>query len=332
MLTKIASLVLLASLISAQNQNDGKSLPKIEKKIAVGDQTAFDHLAIDLKGNRLFITSPASKAIEVIDLKEGKKCKTIADVPSPKGVVYIPEYDALFAACGDGSCNLYDGKTYELRKSVKLAGNGADNVAYDAVSHVVYVVHDKSSIAGIDLEKFQPVFDLKAGADAEGIILDKSGKHIYACIEDDSQIAVVDIEKKSVSINWDIAVGKNPVAIAADQKSGKMIVGCRKPASAAVFDIGTGKEVASVKGLSNGCDNLFYDEDAHRVYISCGSGFLDVLAQTESGGYDLAGKITTAPGAKTCIFVPELKSIFVAVPEVPKKGNPSAEVWVYKVD
>jgi hypothetical protein len=75
-------------------------------------------------------------------------------------------------------------------------------------------------------------------------------------------------------------------------------------------------------------DDVFYDAARKRVYISGGEGFIDVFAQSNPDHYQPTGRIPTAGGARTSLFVPELNRLYLAVPH---RGNQQAEIRVYEV-
>jgi DNA-binding beta-propeller fold protein YncE len=51
-----------------------------------GVQGKFDHLAIDIKGNRLFIAATGNHSVEVIDLKSNKVQQSIVGLGKPHGL------------------------------------------------------------------------------------------------------------------------------------------------------------------------------------------------------------------------------------------------------
>jgi hypothetical protein len=82
--------------------------------------------------------------------------------------------------------------------------------------------------------------------------------------------------------------------------------------------------------ISADSDDIFYDPSNKIIYISSGQGLIDIFKQQDANHYKLYSKIPTEAGARTSLFVPELKRIYVAVPEY-DKGNPEAEILVYKI-
>jgi hypothetical protein len=48
----------------------------------------FDHFAVDLQHQRLFLTAEVNSAVEVFDLRTDKLILTISDVKTPHSIVY----------------------------------------------------------------------------------------------------------------------------------------------------------------------------------------------------------------------------------------------------
>jgi hypothetical protein len=108
-----------------------------------------------------------------------------------------------------------------------------------------------------------------------------------------------------------------------------VIVVCRKPAKLVVIDMDSGKVLSQID-CPGDSDDIFYDAARKRIYVAGGEGFLEAFAQKSADTYQSMGKIPTAEGARTALFVPDLNRIYLAVP---KKGStPQAEVRVYSVE
>src|SRR5436190_394005 len=82
-------------------------LPKVEGRI--------DHLAIDLKTNRVFTAALGNNTVEIVDLTKGERIQSISGLDEPQGIAFVPETNQIVVASGgDGSCRFYDGETYKL--------------------------------------------------------------------------------------------------------------------------------------------------------------------------------------------------------------------------
>ena len=55
----------------------------------------FDHFAVDVKGNRLFLAAEDHGTLEVFDLSTGKHLKTIDGVEAPHGILYLADKNRL---------------------------------------------------------------------------------------------------------------------------------------------------------------------------------------------------------------------------------------------
>ena len=113
---------------------------RIEKSIEMPEvQGRIDHLSIDVKGQRLFVSALGNNTLEVIDVKSGKRVKTISGLREPQGALYVAESDRIYVADGDdGSVRIFDGSSYAPLKRLDY-GDDADNVRYDGGRKRIYV-------------------------------------------------------------------------------------------------------------------------------------------------------------------------------------------------
>ncbi|MBZ5626669.1 MAG: hypothetical protein LAQ69_49510 [Acidobacteriia bacterium] len=132
--------------------------------------------------------------------------------------------------------------------------------------------------------------------------------------------------KNTLLGRWPVTSALKNYPMALDEAHHRLLIGCRAPASMLAIDTGTGKQTASVEIVGD-TDDLFYDAGKSRVYIVGGQGFVDVFEQKDPDRYNRLAHVSTAPGARTGLFVPEWGKLFVAVPH---RGEQRAEVLVYE--
>src|SRR5436190_6564399 len=97
---------LLLSLCFASGLLSGASEPlKLVGTIPMPDvQGRIDHLAIDVRGQRLFVAALGNNSLEVIDLKETKRVHTVPGLAEPQGIAYVGAVNRVFVAnAKDGS-------------------------------------------------------------------------------------------------------------------------------------------------------------------------------------------------------------------------------------
>ena len=74
-------------------------------------------------------------------------------------------------------------------------------------------------------------------------------------------------------------------------------------------------------------DDLFFDNERRRVYAICGAGVISVVQQQDDGRYVRIAEQPTMRGARTGLFVPARRTLYVAVPARPPA---SAEIRAYR--
>jgi DNA-binding beta-propeller fold protein YncE len=305
---------------------DPASLELVQTIPLKGAAGRLDHLALDAKGGRLFIANLSNNSLDVVDLKSGKLVKQIPDQQKIQGVAYVPEVDRIFVGNGkDGVCNVFDGKNYELARSIKL--EDADNVRYDPRTKQVFVTHAENALSAIDPKKLEVKATIKLSGAPEAFQLDPTQPRLYVNIPKPSQVAVVDTEKNEVVAKFPLTLAEANYPLAFDAKGGRLFVGCRKKPMVVVLDAKTGKEVASVE-IPADIDDLFFDAKRERLYASCGAGFLAVLQRKGADRYEVVERIDTGKLARTCLFDPESGRLYVPVPR--QEGKDSLELRVFQ--
>ena len=64
----------------------------------------IDHFSADVKGQRLFMAALGNHTVEVMDVQNSKRLRTIPDLAEPQGIYYDPSTNRLFVACAkDGT-------------------------------------------------------------------------------------------------------------------------------------------------------------------------------------------------------------------------------------
>jgi DNA-binding beta-propeller fold protein YncE len=337
----VAVCVMSGLATRAQTSEPLKLVQTIEMPdVPIGPYT--DHLAVDLKGHRLFATPQAHKSVYVFDLDTGKLIRDISGFGNPHSVLYRNDLDQIFVTDGGtGQLKIFSGHDYQLLKSVKLLPD-ADSIGYDPATKYLYVTNggegaklNYSLLSVIDTTTAEHVGDIKVSAESlEAMVLETSGPRIFIDITDKNQVAVVDRQKRAVVATWPVTKGKRNIAIALDETHHRLFVGCRNTEGSGaivVFDTETGKELEAL-AIDGWVDYMTYDPKTTRIYASCGKGpsgpgSVYVYHRNESGHYDLLGKAPTAPMAKTALFIPELNRLFVSVPHL---GSPIAKIMVFQ--
>jgi DNA-binding beta-propeller fold protein YncE len=320
--TVLAGLAMLSSTAPSVQAEDEGAL-QLEAKILLGDvRGRIDHMAVDLKRQRLFVAELGNDSVGVVDLANHSLIRTIFGLSEPQGVGYEPSTDMLFVAnARDGSVRLLEGTGYKATGRIEL-GSDADNVRIDAAANRVVVGFGDGGLAVLDpstRSKVQSI-PLKAHPESFQIVQDR----IFVNLPDARAIAVVDGTSGKQLATWPMVKGGN-FAMTTDRNRGRILVAFRNPPELAVFALADGKSIANVETCDD-VDDFFVDDKRSRVYVSCGAGYVDVF-EADATTYRRTARLPTAAGARTSLFVPELDRLLVAV----RAGlaGPAA-IWVFK--
>ena len=319
-------LVPVVALLAAVVGAGETSALKLSKTIPLPGVTGrFDHFALDIKGSRLFVAALGNNTLEAIDLAAARRILSIPGLGKPTGILFLPDLDRLFLACGDdGNVRVFDGSTLRPLKTVSGLDD-ADNMRFDAEAGAIYVGYGAGALAVIDAAKMETIGRIKLAGHPESFQLERDGSRIFVNVPDAQHIAVVDKGRGAVTETWPMTDLKANFPMALDEAGHRLFTGCRDPARLVVFDIVAGKRVADI-GISGDIDDLFYDAARRCLYASCGEGFIDIIAEKGMNRFERVERVPTSPGARTAYFSPELKELYLAVPD--REGQ-KAEIRVY---
>src|SRR5215218_3332367 len=276
------------------------ALRRVQTIPLYGVEGRIDHLAVDLADGRLFVAALENDTLEVVDLTTGKRVDQVRGLLEPQGVAYVPgTHKLIVSEGGAGFADIYDARSLELVDRVQL-GSDPDNVRYDPATDRAYVgygVGAASALGVIDLKTATKVSDIKLSGHPES-----------------GEVEAVDRKKGSVVATWPIEGTSENFPMALDEADRRLFVGTRSPPKLLVLDTDTGKTLASLDSPGD-ADDIFYDAKAKRIYVSGGDGAIRAFAQKGANDYESLGEISTNSGARTSLFVPELRRLYVAVPD-----------------
>jgi len=299
---------------------------QLEAKIPLGNvRGRIDHMAVDLKRQRLFVSELGNDSVGVVDLANRKLLQTITGLKEPQGVGYEPSTDTLYVAnAGDGSVRLLEGDQYRSVGRIEL-GSDADNVRVDAAAGRILVGYGSGALAVIDPSSRRRVGDIPVKGHPESFQIDPGTGQIFVNVPDAQGIAVVDLTSQKQTAKWPIPDHGANFPMALDSAHRRVLVIFRAPAELGVFSTTGGRLIATAETCGD-ADDLFVDAKRGRVYVSCGAGFVDVL-EAKGTTYRRTARIPTVSGARTSLFVPELDRLLVAVRT--SAAEPAA-IWVFR--
>jgi YVTN family beta-propeller protein len=267
----------------------------------------IDHLSIDISRKRLYVAEIGNGSVDVVDIAGRKVIHRIANLDEPQGVVYTPKGDVIAVACGgDGTVRIFSASDFAPRAAVRL-GDDADNIHLDPRNGHIVVGYGEGRLAIIDAAGAK-LRDISLPAHPEGFAVSQSGI-AYVNLPDAEQIDAAEFDSGKLLGTWRTPHLSSNFPLAVDGKSHVATV-FRAPPKLALLETSSGRITAAADTCGD-ADDVFFDERRGRIYVSCGSGAVDSFAW-KTNGLDPLGRTSTAWGARTSLFVPELDRLFVA--------------------
>ena len=305
----------------------------------------LDHSAVDLKGNRLFVTAEVHQTVEVFNLRTGENIHSITGFDgAPHEILFRPDTNTLIVAdggsydpasrkAGPGSCKLIDGKTYRIIDTITLPP-GVDSAEYNPVTKEYYVesrgpdpAADTHTISIIDAVNFKHTSDfVLPGRRSEAMAIDREGKTMYVNLTD--EVGVVDLPTRKLKAKWPVPDAHVQNAMALDEPNHRLFIATRNPPKLFVYNTDTGNVVTSLPCVGIN-DDMTFDTKRKRIYIT-GDGATSVFAQRDADHYEHIVDVPTGYRAKTSLYVPELNRLYINV-SGGDKADAQVALQIYQV-
>jgi DNA-binding beta-propeller fold protein YncE len=299
----------------------------------------FDHLGVDLQGNRLFLAAESMHCVLILDLHTGKNIGEIPGIQIPHAIFVRHDLNRIYITDGGagtlGGVRVYDGTTLHQVAFIPLKRD-TDSIAYDPKTKYLYVVNGGgdanetfSMYSVIDTTQDTMLAEVKVDGDTlEASAVDPSSPRIFVNNPAKNEVDVVNRDTRSVESVWPIRMATKNVAMALDSTGHRLFVACRS-GKIVVLDSQAGRELKTLD-IGKGVDDLIFDSASRRIYAStgAGTGSTVVYEEQDPDHYQLLAGVATAPGAKNEVLVPELDRYFTVVPPTQSSGG---FVYAYRV-
>jgi YVTN family beta-propeller protein len=293
----------------------------VVKQYKLGGDGGWDYLTIDPKARRVYISR--STHVMVVDADSGALAGDIPGTSGVHGIALVPELNKGFTSNGrDSTVTIFDLKTLKVLKQVPV-GKNPDAIIYDAASKRVFTFNGASK----DATAIDPQSETVAGTIAldgrpEFAVSDENG-HIFANLEDKSEVLELDPRKLSVVARWPLAPGEEPTGLALDRKHHRLFVGCANKLMV-VMNADNGKVITSLP-IGDGVDATGFDAETGLAFSSNGEGTLTVVREESPEKFSVMENVPTQKGARTMTLDPKTHSVFVVSAEFGPTPAPTAE-------
>lgn len=294
----------------------------------------MDHLAIDIPGHRLFVVAEQAHEVLVFNLNTGE-CIHEIPVPHPHAVLVRDDLNRIYITDeGKGALDVFNGKTYKLENSVALKVD-ADSIGYDPITQDLYIVNGGDNahesftmLSVVNTTTERKLADIKIdGNTLEAMALQKPGDRLFLNNPAKNTVDVINRKTNKMVAAWPVTLGKDNSTMAIDNATHRLFVGCRS-GQVVVFNTQTGKQLQALP-IGRGSDDMMFNPASKRIYVVAGiAGQVDVYREVTPSHYQLLGKVSTAPGAKTGLLAAKVGRVYVSVPA---RESSTGAVYVYQV-
>jgi DNA-binding beta-propeller fold protein YncE len=310
---------------NAQSNSNTSALQLQETIQLPNVKGGFDLMAVDVKGQRLFVSAEDNHTVEVINLHTGKPLISLPGFNEPKWVVYLPEGNRIFVSTGgDGKVTELNGNTYKVVHAFSFK-EACNNLRFDSSTNQLFVGVGKTfgSLGIIDVKQNKIAGEIPLTAYLKQFEID--GDSVYVNLPDKNTIEVVSLSSQKHVDSWAVTEAKRNVPMALDRIHQRLFVAC-EPGKFIIYSAKTGKSIQNFN-ISKDADGIYYDAKRNSIYVSCGEGNIEVIEQKDADNYTINQTIPTVKGAGTSLFSAQLDKYILAVPQ---STNQLAEIRVYQ--
>lgn len=284
---------------------------RLEARLALpGVKGRIDHMAVDVARKRLYVAELGNGSLDVVDLAAGGQMRRMDGLAEPQGVGYAAAGDLLAVAdAGDGRVRFFHGADLAPAGAVAL-GSDADDIRIDPRTGNIVVGYGSGGLAVIDPRTRSKIGDIRLPAHPEAFAIDGASGRAFVNLPDAQEIAVAGLTTGKTTARWATPGLRANFPMVLDPSGRALAVVFRRPPTLALFDPNTGGVTLRLDTCGD-ADDLYFDAARRRIYVSCGSGAVEVF-EAAGSGYRSLGRVATAAGARTSLFVPELDRLYVA--------------------
>ena len=242
--TALAVLLALGNgAVCAQSADLLQLIAKIPLGPIVG---RIDHLAVDLRRQRLYVAELGNNSVGVVDLKSQIATRTLGGFAGPQGLEYVESTDTLYVAdASDGVVHVLQGEDLSEVAQISLEAD-ADNIRVDTAGLRVFVGYARGGLAVIDAASHAVVSSIRLAGHPEGFQLAQDGSRIFVDVPDSSEVAVIDRATNTQVGSWSTDKLHANFPLAIDEAHQRVLVAFRSPPALGEFDLQSGALTATV--------------------------------------------------------------------------------------
>ena len=281
-------LFLAAGCVKSNQDNAAKlGLRFVADVPLTGGTDRWDYQTINYLNDRLYISHLGSGMVTVFDLKGQRVIADIRDVPSPFGILVVPELKTVYVSSSGNQVAVIDEDSLTVKKFLP-AGTTPDGIAYDPGTGKIFVSDENAAmITVIDAGKNEFIGNIPFGGRVGNTQYDPVSGKIYSVSGVLHQLAEIDPVSDKIVRTWDLPDAQ-PHGVYIDSVTHLAFIACQSESILLVFDLGSGK-IVSTQTIGQDADVLAFDPGLRRLYIAAESGVLTVFSVDGGTVVKLAG-------------------------------------------
>jgi DNA-binding beta-propeller fold protein YncE len=288
-------LLLLATSLFTGNvlAQDTPSPYKVLATTQLMGSGGIDYVYADNDGRRVYV--PRGGNTFVFDLDSHKYIGTITNVGGHGVAIDTATHHGISSSSPP---SLFDTETMQKIKSIEAQGR-PDGILLEPLTDRVYIFsHEDPSITVIDPKDGTVVGTVDVGGAMEQAQSDGQGK-LYADVENEKKIAVVDVKTLKVITKYDLGAGAGePDGLGLDVKNHILFAMCANPNVCVVLNADDGKVLATLP-LDGGTDGGGFNPATMEAWSSQRNGTLTIIKENSPTSFAVEQTVNTKPGCKT---------------------------------
>jgi YVTN family beta-propeller protein len=195
---------------------------KVDLALGTG-QNGTHNLVVSKDLNHIFTANMGSASITAFERVTGKPVTNAAGDwnitvipigPAPQAIDISPDGTEVWAGHGgDGGVSIIDVATNKLKQTVKLPFQGYNHLQFTPDGRRVVLSHPKGGeLVVLDAAARKEIKRIKVGSSVTKFLIQPDGSRVYASVNGDSNIAIVDL--KTLEVTGRISSGTDPDGMA----------------------------------------------------------------------------------------------------------------------
>jgi DNA-binding beta-propeller fold protein YncE len=253
----------------------------------------IDYVYTDNDERRVYV--PRGGQTFVFDLDSHKYIGAITNI-SGHGVAIDTKSHHGFSS--SNPIGMFDTETMQKMKSIPAEGR-PDGILFEPFTGKVYIFsHESPSITVIDPKDGSIVGTIDVGGAMEQAQSDGNGR-LYADVEDEKKIAVIDVKAMKVVTKYDLGDSAGePGGLGLDVKNHILFAMCANPSVCVVVNADDGKVLATLP-VGDGTDGGGFNPNTMEAFSSQRDGTLTIIKESSPTSFAVEQTVKTKSGCKT---------------------------------